>query len=120
MSWAYRTFFRPALFNQDSEAIHNRTVKALGQVSGHPWLTGALGAFLSGPDLPVELFGLRFPNPVGLAAGMDKEAEALPAWRALGFGFAELGHSQRPDALRCSSRSRSPHHPTGGACSVTR
>jgi dihydroorotate dehydrogenase len=42
-------------------------------------------------DLPVELFGLRFPNPVGLAAGMDKEAAAVPAWAALGFGFSELG-----------------------------
>jgi dihydroorotate dehydrogenase len=41
--------------------------------------------------LPVELFGLRFPNPVGLAAGMDKLGEAVPAWAALGFGFSELG-----------------------------
>jgi dihydroorotate dehydrogenase len=41
--------------------------------------------------LPIELFGLRFPNPVGLAAGMDKEAAAVPAWAAMGFGFTELG-----------------------------
>jgi dihydroorotate dehydrogenase len=41
--------------------------------------------------LPVECFGLRFPNPVGLAAGMDKVAEAVPAWEAMGFGFSELG-----------------------------
>jgi dihydroorotate dehydrogenase len=41
--------------------------------------------------LPVELFGLKFPNPVGLAAGMDKHAEAVSVWPALGFGFAELG-----------------------------
>jgi dihydroorotate dehydrogenase len=41
--------------------------------------------------MPVELFGLTFPNPVGLAAGMDKAAEAVPAWQALGFGHAELG-----------------------------
>ena len=39
----------------------------------------------------MELFGLTFPNPIGLAAGMDKHAEALPMWKALGFGFAELG-----------------------------
>ena len=43
------------------------------------------------PLLPVRLWNLNFPNPVGLAAGMDKEAEALPAWAALGFGFSELG-----------------------------
>jgi dihydroorotate dehydrogenase len=42
-------------------------------------------------ELPVELFGLTFPNPVGLAAGMDKAAAAVPVWKALGFGFTELG-----------------------------
>jgi dihydroorotate dehydrogenase len=41
--------------------------------------------------LPSQVFGLRFPNPVGLAAGMDKQAEAVPAWAAVGFGFSELG-----------------------------
>ena len=41
--------------------------------------------------MPVALFGLNFPNPVGLAAGMDKGAAAVPAWKALGFGFCELG-----------------------------
>ncbi|HVV73621.1 MAG TPA: quinone-dependent dihydroorotate dehydrogenase, partial [Verrucomicrobiae bacterium] len=41
--------------------------------------------------LPVSAFGLRFPNPVGLGAGMDKHGMALPAWEVLGFGFTELG-----------------------------
>jgi dihydroorotate dehydrogenase len=41
--------------------------------------------------LPIDLFGLHFPNPVGLAAGMDKLAEAVPSWEAMGFGFSELG-----------------------------
>jgi dihydroorotate dehydrogenase len=40
---------------------------------------------------PVSLFGLKFPNPVGLAAGLDKNGVALPAWAALGFGFIEIG-----------------------------
>lgn len=40
---------------------------------------------------PVRLFGVMFPNPVGLAAGMDKNAEVLSAWEALGFGFVEAG-----------------------------
>ena len=39
----------------------------------------------------MEIFGLKFPNPVGLAAGMDKLAQAVPVWPALGFGFSELG-----------------------------
>ena len=43
------------------------------------------------PDLPVSLAGVKFPNPVGLAAGMDKAAAAVPMWERLGFGFAELG-----------------------------
>ena len=50
-----------------------------------------MGSFYSSPELPVELFGLKFPNPVGLAAGMDKFAAAVPVWEKLGFGFCELG-----------------------------
>jgi dihydroorotate dehydrogenase len=48
-------------------------------------------SLLGASELPVELFGLKFPNPVGLAAGMDKHAGAVPAWAAMGFGFTELG-----------------------------
>jgi len=45
----------------------------------------------SDPRLARTVFGLRFPNPVGLAAGFDKNGVALPAWQGLGFGFAEIG-----------------------------
>ncbi len=91
MSWVYRTLIRPVLFLQDSETIHNRTLNALAWASRNELVCDALAAFLGAPDLPVELFGLKFPNPVGLAAGMDKHADAVPAWAALGFGFSELG-----------------------------
>ena len=91
MSWCYRSLIRPALFSQDSEAIHNRTLAALGGAARQPWLCDALAALYGAPPLPVELFGLRFPNPVGLAAGMDKQAVAAPIWPSLGFGFSELG-----------------------------
>jgi dihydroorotate dehydrogenase len=91
MSWFYRTFVRPALFAQDSEAIHERALNALAWVSRNKVLCEALSAFYAAPALPVEAFGLRFENPVGLAAGMDKKAAAVPAWTALGFGFCELG-----------------------------
>jgi dihydroorotate dehydrogenase len=91
MSWFYRTFLRPALFAQDSEEIHNRTLKALGWASRRESLCDVLAAFYKAPELPIELFGLKFPNPVGLAAGMDKHAAAAPVWPALGFGFSELG-----------------------------
>lgn len=91
MSWFYRRLIRPALFTQDSESIHNRTIAALGKCSRSPALCSLLSSLYSAPELPVEVFGLKFPNPVGLAAGMDKHATAVPAWAALGFGFAELG-----------------------------
>jgi dihydroorotate dehydrogenase len=91
MNWFYRNLLRPALFAQNSEAIHDRTLRALAFASHHKILRAAAAAVYGAPELPVELFGLRFPNPVGLAAGMDKRAAALPIWPALGFGFSELG-----------------------------
>ncbi len=91
MGWVYRHLLRPALFTQNPEQIHNRTLRALAWAGRHRTICGALESFLGAPELPIELFGLRFPNPIGLAAGMDKQAEALPAWAALGFGFTELG-----------------------------
>jgi dihydroorotate dehydrogenase len=91
MSWLYRHCVRPALFAQDSEAIHNFTLRMLGGVSRSAVLCEALDAICRAPEMPVDAFGLRFPNPVGLAAGMDKRAAAVPAWESLGFGFSELG-----------------------------
>ena len=91
MTWAYRILLRPLLFRQESEHVHNRMLKRLGWTSRHPLASSAMGAVLVPKPLPVDLFGLKFPNPVGLAAGMDKEAVAVPAWAAMGFGFSELG-----------------------------
>jgi dihydroorotate dehydrogenase len=91
MSWFYRSFIRPLLFAQDSEDVHNRTLSALALASRQETLCEVLQTFYAAPALPVDCFGLRFPNPVGLAAGMDKHAAAVPAWAALGFGFSELG-----------------------------
>lgn len=91
MSWFYRHLARPLLFSQDSEAIHDRTIQGLALASRSPWLCAAIRGWLDVPELPVTRFGLRFPNPVGLAAGMDKQALAVPVWRAFGFGFSELG-----------------------------
>jgi dihydroorotate dehydrogenase len=91
MTWAYRNLLRPLLFRQDSERIHDWTLRRLGWASEHPVVCNALAALFRPNPLPVDLFGLKFPNPVGLAAGMDKTAAAVPVWEALGFGFAELG-----------------------------
>jgi dihydroorotate dehydrogenase len=91
MGWLYRTLVRPLLFTQAAETAHNRAMAALGFASGHSPACGMLQSVFGAPPLPVNVFGLKFPNPVGLAAGMDKHASAVPVWAALGFGFSELG-----------------------------
>jgi dihydroorotate dehydrogenase len=79
---------RPLLFKLDPEVAHGLTMYGLGvaQRSG-------FAHWLAKPplDLPTTAFGVRFPNPVGLAAGLDKNAEHLDALAALGFGFIEVG-----------------------------
>jgi dihydroorotate dehydrogenase len=91
MSWLYGRVIRPVLFTQGAEQAHERTMRALAGVSRNEIVCDAVESIFGAASLPVDLFGLRFPNPVGLAAGMDKYAEAVPAWAALGFGFSELG-----------------------------
>ena len=91
MSWVYRNLLRPILFTQNAEQIHERTMHALNWVGRRELFCSAVESFFGAPELPSDVFGLHFPNPVGLAAGMDKHAEALPTWPALGFGFTELG-----------------------------
>jgi dihydroorotate dehydrogenase len=91
MSWLYRALVRPLLFTQEPERIHDFTLRGLSWASRRPWACAGIERLCGADELPVEAFGLRFPNPVGLAAGMDKHADALAAWPALGFGFTELG-----------------------------
>jgi len=91
VTWLYRNLIRPALFTQNAEQIHNRTMRALAWAGRREWVCDAMQSFLGAPQLPIQVFGIDFPNPVGLAAGMDKNAEALPTWPSLGFGFTELG-----------------------------
>jgi dihydroorotate dehydrogenase len=84
---------RPALFRiggGDAETAHDRTLRWLAAVARHPALLAALRARYA-VRVPRTVFGVRFPNPVGLAAGMDKDGVALAAWPALGFGFVEVG-----------------------------
>ena len=91
MGWPYRKLVRPLIFAQDAERAHNCALKILGRASQDEFICNAIGKFFAAPELPIEVFGLKFPNPVGLAAGMDKHAAAIPGWAALGFGFSELG-----------------------------
>ncbi len=75
---------RPLLHALDAETAHGLTLKALGFMPGG-------SPPISDSRLAVEAFGLRFPNPLGLAAGFDKNAEVPDAMLALGFGFTEIG-----------------------------
>lgn len=79
----YRAATR-VLFRLDAETAHERTLRTLRTAA-------PLLRFRGAPAAPVTVFGVRFPNPVGLAAGMDKNGVALRAWPALGFGFVEVG-----------------------------
>ncbi|MGB8168919.1 MAG: quinone-dependent dihydroorotate dehydrogenase [Chthoniobacteraceae bacterium] len=83
----YRNVLRPLLFSLDPEAVHHLAMGCL-RLGGR-----ALRPFAPTPDprLARTVFGVNFPNPVGLAAGFDKNAVALAAWEALGFGFIEVG-----------------------------
>ncbi len=78
---------RPALFALDAERAHELT---LAMLSRFPTLAGALMG-QTRVIAPATVMGLRFPNRVGLAAGLDKNGECLAAWEHFGFGFVEVG-----------------------------
>jgi dihydroorotate dehydrogenase len=86
----YERLVRPLLFSLDAEVAHHFTVASLRRASHFDSALRALKRFTPASK-PKTLFGLTFPNPIGLAAGLDKNGVALPAWAALGFGFIEMG-----------------------------
>jgi dihydroorotate dehydrogenase len=79
---ALYSLLRPLLFSLDAETAHRVTLRLADVASVFPGKP---------PAAPVRVMGLDFPNPVGLAAGLDKHAEHVDALAALGFGFIELG-----------------------------
>jgi dihydroorotate dehydrogenase len=87
---AYERFVRPLLFSLSPEAAHNLAIRNLRAASSLPSVLRMLERFKPPPN-PKTVWGLTFPNPVGLAAGFDKNGVAIPAWAALGFGFVEIG-----------------------------
>jgi len=84
---------RPALFTLDAEQAHMLTLCAIDRVAATPVLNTLAAHLMAGPVLsdPFELMGLRFPNRIGLAAGLDKDARHIDGLASLGFGFLELG-----------------------------
>jgi len=101
----YTRLLRPLFFQFDPEAVHHFSMALMGRTP----LAKLLAWGRSAPQRPVEAFGLTFRNPLGLAAGFDKNAQALGAFYDLGFGFMEVGtitrHAQpgnpRPRIFRC-------------------
>lgn len=92
----YEKIIRPILFKfseRDPEIAHEKTLSLLRWIGQREWLVKLIENFLTVKDerLEQEVFGLNFPNPVGLAAGFDKNAVALQGLQALGFGFLEVG-----------------------------
>lgn len=79
---------RSAIFQLDAEKAHDLAIQNFSRFTGTP-----LDLFYRQhvPDHPVEVMGITFKNPVGLAAGLDKNGECIDAFGAMGFGFVEVG-----------------------------
>ena len=81
---------RALLFRLDAEAAHEVVTAQLARLQGHPALLRFVASRCAAADAR-ELWGLRFPNRLGIAAGFDKDAQLPAALLALGFGFVEVG-----------------------------
>lgn len=82
---------RPLLFQLDPETAHNWALMFLRQAFNGPMRVLSKLPVVSKSGQPRRVMGLDFPNPVGLAAGLDKNGECIRAWQAFGFGFVEIG-----------------------------
>jgi len=85
---------RPWLFARSAEGAHDFALGWAARAAEREWachLARACFAPPPTPELRIDAFGLRFQNPVGLAAGLDKDGVAVDLWAALGFGFVEVG-----------------------------
>ena len=89
----YKHFIRPILFRFNPETAHNMTFKALSIARYIPFARSIIRAIYhrESPSLEKEVFGIKFPNPVGLAGGLDKNGEFYNDMGNFGFGFVEIG-----------------------------
>ncbi|MBZ9779034.1 quinone-dependent dihydroorotate dehydrogenase [Psychroflexus sp. CAK8W] len=89
----YKQILRPILFRFDPEKVHHFSFKSIKLAHQLPGIPSVLKKMFSLEDkrLEREVFGLKFKNPVGLAAGFDKNAELYKELSNLGFGFIEIG-----------------------------
>ena len=102
------SFARDALFALESETAHDVTLRTLARSA--PVARRLYARHV--PHAPVDLMGMQLPNPIGLAAGLDKDGRCIDGLAALGFGFVEIGtvtpRAQPGNAKRaCSACPRS-------------
>jgi len=90
---SFYSILRPLLFRLDPERAHGLAIAALRLAQALPGATSLLARrhLVADPALRQTLLGLEFPNPLGLAAGFDKDAVVVDAMAAMGFGFVEVG-----------------------------
>ncbi len=92
MGLGYSIIAKPILAIQDSEKAHSRALKLLRLMVSNPVTRSSVSLiYKPSKQIPTALFGLDFRNPFGIAAGLDKRAEALRGWESLGLGFMEIG-----------------------------
>lgn len=89
----YKIFIRPILFLLPAETVHHLSFKVITFLHAIPGVAALFRMLWSfeDPRLERELFGLKFKNPVGLAAGFDKDAKLIDQLADMGFGFIEIG-----------------------------
>jgi dihydroorotate dehydrogenase len=89
----YKSLIKPLLFLKKPENAHHLTFSLMRTIFNLPILKPMVNSMYSfeDPELEREVFGLKFKNPVGLAAGLDKDAKFISELEALGFGFIEIG-----------------------------
>lgn len=89
----YKALVKPLLFRQHPEKVHDITFSWVKRIFKLPFLESTVRFSLDykDPSLVQEVFGLRFKNPIGLAAGFDKDAKLIDEMASLGFGFIEIG-----------------------------
>ena len=87
----YKSLIRPLLFKFSAETAHSVTFNGLAFLSKIPGFLGFLNLLYGFKAKSVFVAGITFPNPIGLAAGFDKNAKLLTVWEALGFGYVEIG-----------------------------
>lgn len=89
----YKSFIKPLFFRFDPEKVHHFTFSTLKLINAIPGMSSLIRANcqINDPRLEREVFGLKFKNPVGLAAGLDKDAKLYSELENFGFGFIEIG-----------------------------